>query len=89
MKLRKENDDLRKENQLLRNQLLSSSTLEKDLRNEVDNLRRENQLSNSLVARLERLVFAEDVNATEGPSSAYDGNGKGNNGNSTFQNLKF
>lgn len=75
MKLKRENDDLRKENQLLRNQLLSSSTLEKDLRNEVDNLRRENQLSNSLVARLERLVFAEDVNATEGPSSAYDGNG--------------
>ncbi|CAL5420434.1 unnamed protein product [Camellia sinensis] len=70
-------DDLRKENKLLKTQLLSSSKFEEEnakLRKEVENLRRENQLlvssSNNLVYRLERLIFDEDVNATEEQNSA-------------------
>ena len=72
IKLKKENDDLRKENELLKNKLFSSPNLEKenvDLRKEVESLRRENRSlsvsANSLVARLERLVFDGNVNATE------------------------
>ncbi|XP_028058101.1 uncharacterized protein LOC114261975 isoform X1 [Camellia sinensis] len=76
-KLKEEIDDLRKENKLLKTQLLSSSKFEEEnakLRKEVENLRRENQLlvssSNNLVYRLERLIFDEDVNATEEQNSA-------------------
>ncbi|KAK9289672.1 hypothetical protein L1049_007830 [Liquidambar formosana] len=69
--LKEEIDELKRENEILRSQLLSSPPLEEqnvELRREVDNLRRENQLlslsANNLVIRLERLVFDEDINAT-------------------------
>lgn len=77
MKLKSEIDVLRKENQVLKNQLLSCSTLETEndkLRKEVEDLRQENQLANSLVSRLERLVLREDGNATKEQSSPYNGN---------------
>ncbi|XP_058214757.1 uncharacterized protein LOC131326154 isoform X2 [Rhododendron vialii] len=79
MKLKREIDVLRKENQVLKNQLLSCSTLETEndkLRKEVGDLRREYQLANSLVSRLERLVLGEDGNATKEQSSPYNGNGE-------------
>lgn len=83
MKLKREIDVLRKENQVLQNQLLSCSTLETEndkLRKEVEDLRREsqNQLANSLslVSRLERLLLGKDGNATKEQSSPYNGNGE-------------
>lgn len=71
MKLMEEIDKLRRENNILRDQLLSSQQLEGqivDLNKEVNDLRRDNELlsfsSNNLVSRLERLLLDEDVNAT-------------------------
>ena len=70
MKLMEEIDKLRRENNILRDQLLSSQQLEGqivDLNKEVNDLRRDNELlsfsSNNLVSRLERLLLDEDVNA--------------------------
>lgn len=79
MKLKREIDVLRKDNQFLKNQLLSCSTLETEndkLRKEVEDLRRENQRANSVVSRLERLLLGEDGNATKEQSSPYNGNGE-------------
>lgn len=81
VKLKREIDVLRKENQVLKNQLLSCSTLETEndkLRKEVEDLRRENQLANSLslVSRLERILLGKDGNATKEQSSPYNGNGE-------------
>ncbi|KAE9447534.1 hypothetical protein C3L33_20558, partial [Rhododendron williamsianum] len=79
VKLKREIDVLRKDNQFLKNQLLSCSTLETEndkLRKEVEDLRRENQRANSVVSRLERLLLGEDGNATKEQSSPYNGNGE-------------
>ncbi|GFY83856.1 hypothetical protein Acr_03g0006300 [Actinidia rufa] len=79
-KLKREIDNLRKENQLLKNQLLTFEEQNVELQKEVENLRRENQLlklsSNSLVARLERLLIVENVDTMEEQTSASIGNGK-------------
>ena len=71
MKLMEEIDKLRSENNLLRDQLLSSQQLEGQiigLNKEVDDLKRDNGhlrfSSNNLVSRLERLILDEDINAT-------------------------
>ena len=80
-KLKREIDNLRKENQLLKNQLLTFEEHNVELQKEVENLRQENQLlmlsSNSLVARLERLLIVENVHTMEEQTSASIGNGKG------------
>lgn len=72
MELKKEIDKLKRENGLLRNQLLSCSNLElqnTELKREVDELRQENQLlsssSNNLVVRLEKILLDGDASAPE------------------------
>ncbi|XP_015897421.3 protein MAINTENANCE OF MERISTEMS [Ziziphus jujuba] len=72
MELKKEMDKLKRENGLLRDQLLSVSNLElqnTELKRQADELRRENQLlslsSNNLVLRLEKLLLDGDASATE------------------------
>ncbi|PSS32749.1 Serine/threonine-protein phosphatase 7 long form like [Actinidia chinensis var. chinensis] len=80
-KLKREIDNLREENQLLKNQLLTFEEQNVELQKEAENLRRENQLlmlsSNSLVARLERLLIVENVDTMEEQTSESIGNGKG------------
>ncbi|XP_057971276.1 protein MAIN-LIKE 1-like [Malania oleifera] len=76
--LKKEIDRLRRENKLLRNQVLSSSMSAQQnvvLKEEIEDLRRENQLlissSDGLVARLEKLLLDEDSIAREEHSSPF------------------
>ncbi|KAA8517649.1 hypothetical protein F0562_015123 [Nyssa sinensis] len=77
MELQKKLNDLKKENELLKNWFTSSPMLEEhvELKKEVESLRRENQLlslsSIGLVARLERLVFDENVYVIEEQSSPW------------------
>lgn len=70
MKLVEEIDKLRRENNILKDQLLSSQQLEgqiRDLKNEVNDLRRDNERlsfsSDNLVSQLERILLGEDINA--------------------------
>lgn len=72
MELKEEMDKLKRENELLRNQLSSGSHFEllnTQLKKEVDDLRNENKLlslsSNNLVVRLEKLLLDGDANAIE------------------------
>ncbi|KAF3447960.1 hypothetical protein FNV43_RR08667 [Rhamnella rubrinervis] len=72
MVLKEEMDKLKRENELLRNQLSSGSHFElqnTQLKKEVDDLRNENKLlslsSNNLVVQLEKLLLDGDANAIE------------------------
>ncbi|KAK2981829.1 hypothetical protein RJ640_010346, partial [Escallonia rubra] len=72
MKLKEDIDCLSNQVKLLKNQLSTRPILEEqnlELRNEVEILRRQNQLltssENSLAARLERVLFDDNVDATE------------------------
>ncbi|XP_062096396.1 protein MAIN-LIKE 1-like isoform X2 [Humulus lupulus] len=79
MELEKEVYELRRENRLLRNNLLSCSQLEEknvQLKGEIDELRSKNQhlslSSNNLVVRLEKLLLDEDVCVNEDSNSIQD-----------------
>lgn len=72
MELEEEVDKLRKEIELLRNQLVSASQLEEknaQLNTEIDDLRRENLLlrssSNGFVVRMEKILSGEDIDVNE------------------------
>lgn len=72
VELEKEISELRSENGLLRNHLLSVSQLEEknvQLKGEIDELRRENKQlslsSNNLVVRLEKLLLGEDISVSD------------------------
>ena len=72
MELKEEMDILKRENELLQNQLSSGSHFElqnTQLKKEVDDLRNENKLlslsSNNLVVQLEKLLLDGDANAIE------------------------
>ncbi|GMN40573.1 hypothetical protein TIFTF001_009805 [Ficus carica] len=72
MELEEEVVKLRKEIELLRNQLVSASQLEEknaQLNTEIDDLRRENLLlrssSNGFVVRMEKILLGEDIDVNE------------------------
>lgn len=79
MELKEEVDKLKRENELLRNQLSSASKFElqnAQLKKEVDDLINENKLlslsTNNLVVRLESLLLDGDANTTEESHSTLD-----------------
>ena len=79
MELEEEVDKLRKEIELLRNQLVSASQLEEknaQLNTEIDDLRRENLLlrssSNGFVVRMEKILSGEDIDVNEESNPCQD-----------------
>ena len=79
MELEMEIYELRRENGLLRNHMLSGSQFEgndEQLKREMDELRRENQnlsmSANNLVVRLEKILLCDDISVSEDSSPTQD-----------------